>query len=105
MSKDIIRSLINESNSVKGKENSLIKENKLFKNRKDKKEHSERNNKNKEIYEKSNILDKSNKIVEIKMKFSKKELKENKAKIIKVNILWEIDFLIKKLINKNEFKK
>ena len=77
MSKDIIRSLINKSNSLKGKENSLIKENKLFKNRKDKKEHSERNNKNKEIYEKSNILDKSNKIVEIKMKFSKKELKEN----------------------------
>ena len=86
MSKDIIRSLINESNSIKGKENSLIKENKLFKNRKDKKEHSERNNKNKEIYEKSNILDILNKIVEIKMKFSKKELKENKAKIIKVNI-------------------
>ena len=96
MSKDIIRSMIKESDNIKYKKNSLIeknyKANKLFKNKKGKIINSERTNINKELSEKSNVLDKSNKIEDIKMIIEKKKSKENKDKMVKVKVLKNINF-------------
>ena len=97
MSKDIIRSLINKGVDTKIKGHSLFennyKEKKLFKNICEKVNNSERKVIDNEITEKSNIKSKSNKILNIKMHFNKKESKINKSKIVKVNILKNINFL------------
>ena len=97
MSKDIIRSLVNKQVNRKIKDHSLFeknyKEKKLFKNINEKVNNSERKKINNEITENNNIRNKSNKILNIKMYFYKKEYEINKSKIIKENILKNIDIL------------
>ena len=98
MSKDIIKSLINESNNnIENKNHSLIetnyKEKKIFKDIRERAVNSERNNINKELFEKSNIKDKSNNILNNKLLFEKKETKRNVRKKQKENILNNINFL------------
>ena len=98
MSKDIIKSLINESNNnIENKNHSLIetnyKEKKIFKDIRERAVNSERNNINKELFEKSNIKDKSNNILNNKLLFEKKETKRNIRNKQKENILNNINFL------------
>ena len=96
MSKDIIRSLINDDYYTRNKDHSVVernlKEKNVIKDLMGKKSNSERNNKKKEILDKTKIKDKSNQLYKIKLDLKKHEEHEKKTKKMKTNILKNITF-------------